>query len=1461
MVSLISEIHDDLEKGALRLMTEYRARLFVEAVRLCEDKVEAEDLVSRTFSKAIFNLDSYKEDDNLYGWMKTIMVNIHRNDLARPVARGTTPVSSDALEMYAGADNSTDEQILKDSDHDVLREAIDQLDPEYRKMVSLYYYNELSLKEIASFSQTSTSSVSRKLEIARKIIAAKVGSQLGKKPVTILLAVFLGIGTLFGAWKAVEVVWPKMFCHLWERQSPVVEMSEVGMSSEERERAADEAVMPMNLKSEKQEEMKMNTFARCATAAAMLAASSAVTAVHADNVNSTQALGAAHTVFAAETVTGVTRYVNHSGSDETQTGGTSIETAFATVAAAVEASSDGDVILIESSAEPYTVPSNIVISTGITIKGQSGNPEDVVVCRPATATSQYRVFMLDNNDALLQDLTIAGGHTHVLRENGGGVCITAKGGRMYHCVVTGCTADYYNSAGGIFIASGSPGIVDRCVVTNCTCAISQDQFGGSALAMEGGTVRNSLLVDNHLTTSSAVPGGTVHMIGGVLESCTIAGNDSAHCAGVYVYRNTPMIRNCLIGACSSSNDSAPGSVWSGTASCFQNCVAEAYINDSCGEEKNVFVDASSGNWYPALRAVDAVETSEDWMSDALDLSGNARIRGEKCDIGCYECDPDGFMASLGADVVNGLEPLTVKFTLNVKNAPGDVTCQYDWNGDGEYEETTSELTVEHQFAAGTYQVKAKVVSGQLEYAVPGCIAINVGQKTIHVAEGESLSAALDGALDGTEIVLAKGTHDIGGEVFVRKNVVIRGATGNPEDVTVRRPATAASYYRVFTLDNSDALLQDITIAGGLTHVLRENGGGVCITANGGRMYHCVVTGCMADYYNSAGGIFIASGSPGIVDRCVVTNCTCAISQDQFGGSALAMEGGTVRNSLLVDNHLTTSAAAPGGTVHISGGVLENCTIAGNDSAHCAGVYVYRNTPMIRNCLIGACSSSNDSAPDSVWSGAASCFQNCVAEAYINDSCGEEKNAFVNASSGNWYPVGKAVDAVKTSEDWMSDAMDLAGNERICGEKCDIGCYEADPNVFSASLSTDIVSGLEPLNVKFTLSVQNAPGGISCQYDWNGDGVYEETTSELTVEHQFTTGTYQVKAKVISGLLEYVVPSYVAITVGQKTIQVAEGESLSAALDAALDGAEIVLAKGTYNIDGELFVRKDVVIRGATGNPEDVIVRRPESASENYRVFTLDNGGALLQDITIAGGRTHVVYENGAGVSITAKGGRMYHCIVTGCVADWYNSAGGVFIALGSPAVVDRCVISNCTNNAVQNQFGGSAIAMEGGTVRNSLIVGTCQTGAVAGGAVYVKGGSVENCTIVGNEAVVCAGVVTVGSAANVVNCVIASNAASGAGEPKDLVWSGEPSVFSACISDSVRINETCHQADADLIFKSVPKGNYRLTQCSPARNKGDVLAWMADGMDLDGNKRILFRKPDLGCYECLLGLGMTIFIQ
>ena len=207
-MSLIADLHNDLEKGALRLMTEYRARLYADALRLCDNAADAEDLVERTFAKAIGKIDLYKEDHNLYGWMKTIMGNLRRDDLDHPVARGTVPVDEATLEQYAGADDSTMEQLMRNSDHDALREAINELDPEYRQSVAMYYFSELSLKEIASFLDSSTSSVSRKLQIARKILAAKLSARLGKarKPVAVLAALLLSLATAFGAWKVADAL-------------------------------------------------------------------------------------------------------------------------------------------------------------------------------------------------------------------------------------------------------------------------------------------------------------------------------------------------------------------------------------------------------------------------------------------------------------------------------------------------------------------------------------------------------------------------------------------------------------------------------------------------------------------------------------------------------------------------------------------------------------------------------------------------------------------------------------------------------------------------------------------------------------------------------------------------------------------------------------------------------------------------------------------------------------------------------------------------------------------------------------------------------------------------------------------------------------------------------------------------------------------------------------------------------
>ena len=190
-MGLIADIHKDLERGAFQLIVEYRARLHFEALNLCKDKSLADDLVFRTFERVLAKADAYKVDTNLFGWMKSIMENLYRDDMRRPVVSGTRALADDELEQCVGADWCTDEQILKNSDSEAIRKAISELDPKYNQVLLMRYYDGFSLKQIANFLRIPQGTVSWRLHVAHRLLAGKLEVMLGrtKKPLAVLAAV------------------------------------------------------------------------------------------------------------------------------------------------------------------------------------------------------------------------------------------------------------------------------------------------------------------------------------------------------------------------------------------------------------------------------------------------------------------------------------------------------------------------------------------------------------------------------------------------------------------------------------------------------------------------------------------------------------------------------------------------------------------------------------------------------------------------------------------------------------------------------------------------------------------------------------------------------------------------------------------------------------------------------------------------------------------------------------------------------------------------------------------------------------------------------------------------------------------------------------------------------------------------------------------------------------------------
>ena len=176
---------------ALELMSSFRARLYVDAMELCHDPIMAESLVLHAIDSALRN---YSADEvGGYNLLKTILKNIWLNENRRLVEQTTTPVDMDEMED-ALVSNATEDEILRNSDSEALRSAINRLAPEYKKTVVMHYMMDMPLKEIAKVLNRPIGTVKWRLSVAKDVLAGMLKKTLGRPGTWMLLLVGLITG-------------------------------------------------------------------------------------------------------------------------------------------------------------------------------------------------------------------------------------------------------------------------------------------------------------------------------------------------------------------------------------------------------------------------------------------------------------------------------------------------------------------------------------------------------------------------------------------------------------------------------------------------------------------------------------------------------------------------------------------------------------------------------------------------------------------------------------------------------------------------------------------------------------------------------------------------------------------------------------------------------------------------------------------------------------------------------------------------------------------------------------------------------------------------------------------------------------------------------------------------------------------------------------------------------------------
>jgi len=150
----------------------HETRLFRQAVALCRDEAQAEDLVAETLIEAWRSLARFDATCRFSTWLYAILLHRYlkwvRRAASRPVSLARFPIAEarqrqQAQEAQAGVADSPADIVASQDTADVLRQAIAQLPDKHQQVLLLRFFEDASLPEIAAALGCSVGTVKSRL--------------------------------------------------------------------------------------------------------------------------------------------------------------------------------------------------------------------------------------------------------------------------------------------------------------------------------------------------------------------------------------------------------------------------------------------------------------------------------------------------------------------------------------------------------------------------------------------------------------------------------------------------------------------------------------------------------------------------------------------------------------------------------------------------------------------------------------------------------------------------------------------------------------------------------------------------------------------------------------------------------------------------------------------------------------------------------------------------------------------------------------------------------------------------------------------------------------------------------------------------------------------------------------------------------------------------------------------------
>ncbi|MDO5519344.1 MAG: sigma-70 family RNA polymerase sigma factor [bacterium] len=125
---------------------------------------DAQDVFQEVFLRLVKYLPTLHSEEHIKAWLIRVTINCSKSSLTSAWRRHTEPLVAEEMLTF-----ETSEQLD-------LYEHISQLPKKYRIVLYLFYYEELSIKEIADLTSQKETTVKSQLSRARKLLKKELGS-------------------------------------------------------------------------------------------------------------------------------------------------------------------------------------------------------------------------------------------------------------------------------------------------------------------------------------------------------------------------------------------------------------------------------------------------------------------------------------------------------------------------------------------------------------------------------------------------------------------------------------------------------------------------------------------------------------------------------------------------------------------------------------------------------------------------------------------------------------------------------------------------------------------------------------------------------------------------------------------------------------------------------------------------------------------------------------------------------------------------------------------------------------------------------------------------------------------------------------------------------------------------------------------------------------------------------------